>query len=279
LILHRMFFGSTTAFLKSVTTTLEPIANREQLIMDHLPQVRLIARRIYDRLPGNVSLEDLVSSGTVGLISAIDRYDPSTGVKLKTYAEYKIRGAILDSLRDMDWAPRRQRRRARQLQQATAVAEQRVHRTPTEAEIALELGISPEECREWIADVHSLRVGSIETPSYDDEGREMVRQVASREDELPSRHVERDGLKKLVAQALERMPVTERTVLSLYYNENLTLREISRVLQLHESRISQVKIQALARLRVVFERQWPQRGTNVRFTDVLTRQHAEAGEA
>lgn len=251
--------------------TFDPKADRERLILEHLPQVRLIARRMYDRLPGNVSLEDLISSGTVGLISAIDKYDPSVGVKLRTYAEYKIRGAILDSLRDMDWAPRRQRQRARRLQQAVAVAEQRAQHTPSPAEIARELGISEDECREWMADIHALKVGSIETPSFDDDGREVVRQVAAREEELPSRAIEYSELKKLVAQALERMPVTERTILSLYYNENLTLREISRVLQLHESRISQVKIQALARLRILFERQWPQRGTTVPLRDASKR--------
>ena len=249
--------------------TFEPTNEREQLILEHLPQVRLIARRIFDRLPGNVSLEDLVSSGTVGLIAAIDRYDESAGVKLKTYAEYKIRGAILDSLRDSDWAPRRQRRRARQLQQAVAIAEQRAQRAPTDAEIALELGISEQECREWQADIHALRIGSIESTSFDEDGREVARQIPAHEDSLPSCDVEKAELRKVVAQALERMPVMERTVLSLYYNENLTLREISRILQLHESRISQVKIQALARLRVVFEKQWPQRGTTIRFQSLL----------
>jgi RNA polymerase sigma factor FliA len=249
--------------------TLDQTSDREQLILDHLPQVRLIARRIFDRLPGNVSLEDLVSSGTLGLISAIDRYDASSGVKLKTYAEYKIRGSILDSLRDSDWAPRRQRRRARQLQQAVAIAEQRAQGTPTDADVARELGITEEECREWRADIHALRIGSLEATSYDDDGREVARQVAAHDDSLPSRDIEAAELRKVVAQALERMPVMERTVLSLYYNENLTLREISRMLQLHESRISQVKIQALARLRVVFEKQWPQRGTAVRFQSLL----------
>lgn len=244
-------------------------SEREQLILEHLPQVRLIARRIFDRLPGNVSLEDLVSSGTVGLIAAIDRYDASTGVKLKTYAEYKIRGAILDNLRDSDWAPRRQRRRARQLQQAIAAAEQRAQRTPTDAEVARELGITEQECIEWRAEIHSLKIGSIESTSLDDDGREVIRQIPAHEDTLPSRDLEKEELRHLIIQALDRLPVMERTVLSLYYNENLTLREISRILQLHESRISQVKIQALARLRVVFAKQWPQRGTAVRSQSLL----------
>src|SRR4051795_977304 len=116
--------------------------SRERLILEHLPQVRLIARRIHDRLPETVSLEDLISTGIIGLISAIDHFDPAHNVKLKTYAEYKIRGAILDSLRGLDWAPRQKRRKSKQIEAAIAVAEQRLHASPTEEEIAVQLGIS-----------------------------------------------------------------------------------------------------------------------------------------
>src|SRR5690349_23843022 len=103
---------------------------RERLILEHLPQVRLIARRIQERLPENISLEDLISTGVIGLIAAIDNFDPSHNVKLKTYAEYKIRGAILDSLRGLDWAPRQKRRKAKQIEAAIASAEQRLQRAP-----------------------------------------------------------------------------------------------------------------------------------------------------
>src|SRR5713101_7537272 len=105
---------------------------RERLILEHLNQVRLIARRIHERLPENIHLDDLISAGVVGLISAIDHFDPAHKVKLKTYAEYKIRGAILDSLRGLDWAPRQKRKRAKQIQAAIALAEQRLKRCPTE---------------------------------------------------------------------------------------------------------------------------------------------------
>src|SRR6266567_3897601 len=112
---------------------------RERLILEHLPQVRLIARRIQERLPENIGLEDLISTGVIGLISAIDNFDPTHNVKLKTYAEYKIRGAILDSLRGLDWAPRQKRRRAKQIEAAIAAAEQRLQRAPMEEEIAEQL--------------------------------------------------------------------------------------------------------------------------------------------
>src|SRR3954469_6784701 len=115
---------------------------RERLILEHLPQVRLIARRIHERLPESVSLDDLISTGSLGLISAIDRYDPTLNVKLKTYAEYKIRGAILDSLRGLDWAPRQQRKRSKQIEAAIASAERKLKRAPSEEEIAAELRIT-----------------------------------------------------------------------------------------------------------------------------------------
>src|SRR5947209_15356485 len=126
---------------------------RDRLIMDHLPQVRLIARRIQERLPESISLDDLVSTGIIGLISAIDKFDPAHNVKLKTYAEYKIRGAILDSLRGLDWAPRQKRKMAKQIESAISVAEQRFHRTPNEEDIAAELDLSLDEYHQWLVEI------------------------------------------------------------------------------------------------------------------------------
>ena len=230
---------------------------REELILEHLPQVRLIARRIHDRLPESVSLEDLISTGVVGLIAAIDRFDPSQNVKLKTYAEYKIRGAILDSLRGLDWAPRQQRKRAKQIEAAICAAEQRLHRSPTEEEIAAELGQTIEEYHAWLVDARGLTLGSLENAGADEEQHDLLKYVADREDAWPSRVVEREELQKLLAAAIEKMPDIEKTVLSLYYHEELTLREISKIVNLHESRISQLKTQAILRLRGYMEKRWP----------------------
>src|SRR3974377_1615839 len=144
---------------------------RERLILEHLPQVRLIARRIHERLPDSVSLEDLISTGILGLISAIDRFDPTHNVKLKTYAEYKIRGAILDSLRGLAWAPRKQRKRVKQIEAAIYEIEQRLKRAPSEDEIAEELGLSLEEYHEWLVEVRGVNLGSLESASSQDEGR------------------------------------------------------------------------------------------------------------
>src|ERR1700742_4710204 len=135
---------------------------REQLILEHLPQVKLIARRIHERLPVSVSLDDLISTGVVGLIAAIDRYDASHDVKLKTYAEYKIRGAILDSLRGLDWAPRQQRKRSKQIEAAIAELEQVLHRAPSEEEIAAHLRISMSEYHEWLVDIRGVNLGSLD---------------------------------------------------------------------------------------------------------------------
>src|ERR1700693_6600987 len=118
---------------------------RETMILDHLPQVRLIARRIHERLPDHINIDDLISAGTLGLISAVDNYDSSQNVLLKTYAEYRIRGAILDSLRGLDFAPRQKRRQARQVEAAMAACEQRLGRPASEEEIAAELGLSLDE--------------------------------------------------------------------------------------------------------------------------------------
>ncbi len=236
-------------------------AERERLILEHLPQVRLIARRIHERLPESVSLEDLISTGIVGLISAIDNFDASHKVKLKTYAEYKIRGAILDSLRGLDWAPRQQRKKAKKIEAAIAAVEQRVQRMPTEEEIAAELNISIDEYHSWLVDIRGVNLGSLEAVRSEEDGRDLLQYLSDTEENWPSRLLERAELERLLAEAIEKMPYIERTILSLYYHEELTLREVSKVVKLHESRVSQLKSQAILRLRSYIQKRWPnQRG-------------------
>jgi RNA polymerase sigma factor for flagellar operon FliA len=222
-----------------------------------LPQVRLIARRIHERLPESVNLDDLISTGTIGLIAAIDRFDPGHNVKLKTYAEYKIRGAILDSLRGLDWAPRQQRKRSKQIEAAIATAEQRLHRAPTEEEIAKELHLSLEDYHEWLVDIRGVNIGSLEAVSPEGDGRSLLKYISDDEENWPSHLLERSELQRLLASAIEKMPPTERIVISLYYHEELTLREISKIVDLHESRVSQLKSQAILRLRSYLEKRWP----------------------
>ncbi len=240
----------------SYSTTPETTSEeRERLILEHLPQVRLIARRIHERLPENVGLEDLISAGVVGLIAAIDRFDARHNVKLKTYAEYKIRGAILDSLRGLDWAPRQKRRMARQVEAAILAASHRLRREPTEEEIAGELEINLAEYHEWLADLQGLNIGTLEYAG--EEGRDVLAYAADDEGKLPSRLLERAELERLLAEAIEQMPPVDRMVISLYYREELTLREIAQVVHLHPSRISQLKSQAILRLRAYMAKRWP----------------------
>jgi len=218
--------------------------------------VRLIARRIQERLPDSISLDDLVSNGVLGLISAIDNFDPTHNVKLKTYAEYKIRGAILDGLRGLDWAPRQKRRKSKQIEAAIAVAEQRVQGPPTEEEIAAELEITLDEYHGWLVEIRGLNLASLEYASGD-QSKDLLHYLPDTSENLPSTLLERTELERLLASSIDLIPEIERTVLSLYYHEELTLREIAKVVNLHESRISQLKSQAILRLRSQLAEQWP----------------------
>ena len=229
---------------------------REALVLQHLPQVRLIAKRIHGRLPSHISMDDLVSAGVIGLLSAIDNFDPMLNVQLNTYAERKIRGAILDSLREMDWAPRETRKKSKLIEGAIHRAKQRLSREPVEEEIAAELNIPPAEYQKWLMEVRSVDLERLERTAGDDSGRDLLNFISDDEENLPSRIVERSALEKTLTAAIERMPKIERTVLSLYYYEELNLREISEVMGLHLSRIHQLRVQAVLRLRSHLERVW-----------------------
>lgn len=235
--------------MQTQTSSAEAPLDREGLILEHLPLVRAIARQIHIRLSGGVSFDDLVSTGVVGLIAAIDHFDPRFNVKLRTYAKHRIRGAILDSLRAMDWAPRLLRRRVKMIEAAIAHFEQRNHRTPSDDEIAGELAVSTEEYHDWLIEVRGVNLLSLEAHTSEEEGRDLLRLVCGSEDLWPSRIFERDDMKRLLAQAIAKLPYVEQTVLSLYYHEELTLREIGEVIRLHASRASQLKSQAILRLR------------------------------
>jgi RNA polymerase sigma factor for flagellar operon FliA len=230
---------------------------RERLIIEHLPQVRLVARKIHEKLPDSVSLEDLLSAGVIGLIHAIDNFDPAQNVKLRTYAEFRIRGAILDSLRDTDWAPRLKRKLSRDLQAAISRAEQKLGRTPEEAEIAAEMGVPVDEYRSRLTEVAAIDIGELEFLRDERETPLLLKYIASPDEESPSMQLERSELEKLIAKCLDGIPRVEKTVLGLYFHEELTLKEIGEVMGLHYSRVSQIKSQAILRLRTAIGRRWP----------------------
>jgi RNA polymerase sigma factor for flagellar operon FliA len=230
---------------------------RERLILEHLPQVRLVARKIHERLPETVCFEDLLSAGVIGLIQAIDNYDPRHNVKLKTYAEFRIRGSILDSLRDTDWAPRLKRKQAREFEAAIARAEQRLGRVPEEAEIAAEVNLSVEQYRQKLTEMEALNIGELEFVRDENETPVILKYAASAEEDSPAMTLERAELERLIASSIDRIPKVEKTVLSLYFYEELTLREIAEVMGIHLSRVSQIKSQAILRLRTAMVKRWP----------------------
>jgi len=231
-------------------------ARREALVLQHLPQVRLIAKRIHDRLPSYIAVDDLISAGVVGLIGAIDNFDPLLNVQLNTYAERRIRGAIMDSLREMDWAPRETRKKAKLIEAAIHRAKQALGREPLEEEIAAELDISSAEYQKWLTEVQSAELQRLEYVAGEGGRGDLLNFISDEEENRPSQIVERSALERVLALAIDRMPKTERTVLTLYYYEELNLREIAEVMGLHLSRIHQLRVQAVLRLRSHLERVW-----------------------
>ncbi len=236
---------------------------RDALILEHLPQVNWIAVRIHEKLPPGIELDDLISAGVIGLVAAVDHYDPSHGASLRTYAEYKIRGAILDSIRGLDGIPAHKRKRVKQVQQAIARIEAELKRPATEEEIAAELGISLSEFQQWMVDLRSVSLGSLNVV---EEGEEfsLLKFISDDGEDSPDQILERSELEKLISRGVARMPERERLVLSLYYKEGLNLREIAEIMGLHLTRVAQLRVQAILRLRALLEREWPSKGRSAR---------------
>jgi RNA polymerase sigma factor for flagellar operon FliA len=224
--------------------------DREQLIMSELPQVHYIARRIHERLPKQVPFEDLVHAGVIGLMEAIRGYEPSKLVPFKSYAKFRIRGSILDSLRALDWGSRPLRHKGRQLEEAISNLSKKLGRQPEEEEIAAELGISLDELctiarRVDGAILVSQQVGSAFDRS---EKYDLIESAPSR-DKSPFELYMRTEEKEKLAKAIGTLNEKEQMVISLYYKEELTMKEIASVMQLGEARISQIHTLALPKLR------------------------------
>ncbi len=228
---------------------------RESLILEHLKQVNWIATRIHEKLPPSVELDDLISAGVVGLLAAIDNFDPTRNTTLRTYAEYKIRGAILDSIRGLDGIPSHKRKRLKQVQQAISSLERTLGASPSEEQIASELKISLAEYHQWMIDLRGVTLGSLHV--VDGEEVDLLQLISDDEENTPARLLERAELERVMSQGMQKMPENERTVLSLYYKEELTLREIASIMNLHTTRISQLRAQAILRLRALMEYKWP----------------------
>lgn len=245
----------TNPYLVAQSESLE--ARRERMIMEQLPQVHLIARRIHQKLPERVSLEDLVSTGVVGLISAVDNFEEGQGVKLQTYAEYKIRGAILDSLRGLDWASRHRRKKARDIEAAITSAEQKLQGPATEEDVAAELGLTLDEYHTRLLEVQGLNLESLEVTIGPGGNQTLLSMVPDNSDDLPSGILERSELERLLAESIAAMPERERTVLALYYQEELTLREIGEIMGWTTSRVGELKTHSILCLRAQMKKLWP----------------------
>jgi RNA polymerase sigma factor for flagellar operon FliA len=230
---------------------------RAQLLDQHLGLVQAIAREIAQRVPPDVQLDDLVSAGTLGLVRALESFDPARGLEFSTYATPRIRGAILDELRAQDWVPRSVRRRGRQIATAVAALEHRLGRGPRPAEIARELGIALDQYWRWRQDLDRstlvrLPHGTHDAAADDMPGDATAEATAAQPDDA---ELEREDETAALRARIAELPPSERTVLALYYYEELNLRQIGEVLHLTESRISQIRSRALGRLREHFTAQ------------------------
>ena len=223
--------------------------DRDVLLMEHLPTVRYLARRIHERLPQHVELDDLVSAGVVGLIDAFSKFDHTKKVQFKSYAQFRIRGAILDSLRTLDWSPRELRRKGRAVEEAIRAVTHRVGRAPSEQEIAREMGLSLAEYQLLLGDLKGLEIGSLHMERSEDSGDEELAYVPGSPEDDPLFRCLKSEMKQHLADAIDDLPEKERMVLTLYYYEELTMKEIGLTLGVVESRVSQIHSSAVMRLR------------------------------
>lgn len=224
-------------------------SKKDDLILRFAPLIKLIVNRIALRLPPHVDTEDLINAGVIGLMDAIEKYDPMRGTSFKTYAEFRIRGAILDELRILDWFPRSVRQKVNRLESAYADLERQLGRAATDEEVAGALNIDLEEFYEILARASAVSLVSLYDMGREDgEERSLLDCIASGEQD-PAVALESQEVYEIIGRAIERLPEKEKIVISLYYYDELTMKEIGKVLNLTESRVSQIHTKAVLRLR------------------------------
>lgn len=225
---------------------------REALILEHTPLIRYVAGRIAMRLPSHISLEDLMSAGVLGLIDAVDKFDSTKKVQFKTYAEFRIRGAILDELRAMDWVPRSVRKKSSNLEEVYNRLQNQLGRPATDEEVAQEMGIPLERFHKLLDEVKGVNLLSIDdqdSPFYKLDSEQVLEALGKQDRDDPLAVLGLAELREKVAEAIAGLPEKEKLVVSLYYYDELTMREIGEVLGYTESRISQMHTKAILRLR------------------------------
>lgn len=223
--------------------------DRDTLIQNHMTLVQQVVRSFHGVLPSHVDRSDLEAAGYVGLVDAAAKYDSSKHVQFKSYAQFRIRGAIVDSLRSTDWGPRQLRRQGREIERAMQMVSHRYGRTATDLEIATELGLDLQDYQELLGQLRSLEIGALNVECNEDSGDEELAYVAGPEEEDPLFRCLRGEMRQHLQEAIETLPERERLVISLYYAEELSLREIGGALGIGESRVSQLRSSGVLRLR------------------------------
>ncbi len=226
--------------------------NREAVIVEYSPMVKYVANRIARRLPPHIEVEDLISVGVMGLIDAIEKYDPARGAKFKTYAEFRVRGAILDELRSMDWVPRSIRQKASQIDAVIQKLQAKFGRPPEDEEVAKKLGVSLDQFFDTLNETRSMPVLSLDDLNIVKETggqQSLLDCLAGKVDADPQVQFRLNELKEIIAKAIDTLSEKERLVISLYYYKELTMSEIGVVLNVTESRVSQIHSKTMFRLR------------------------------
>ena len=239
--------------IKQVAEEIEITAeNREEVIIRYSPMIKYVANRIAMRLPPHIEVDDLISVGVLGLMDAISKYDSSRGAKFKTYAEFRVRGAILDELRAMDWVPRSIRQKASSVDKVVQSLQVKLSRSPEDQEVAKEMGISLEQFHNTLNETKSIPVFSLDDLGIakdSGEQQSLLDCLAGKADADPQTQIRLTELKEIIAKAIDTLPEKERLMVSLYYYEELTMKEIGAVLEITESRVSQIHSKAVYRLR------------------------------
>jgi len=224
-------------------------AERDALIVATLPLIKHVAHRVATRLPANIEMRDLINAGVLGLLDAVDKFEPERGVKFKTYAEVRIRGAILDSLRNLDWAPRSLRKKSKDLERIYADLSQKLGRPASDEEVSEAMGEDIEDFHALVEQLHGLTIGSFENVGDSEDSDNYINYYPDDGTNDPYVRFQSNELTALLAQAIDELPEKERLVLSLYYYEEFTMKEIGTLLGVNESRVSQLHTKATLRLR------------------------------
>ena len=227
-------------------------SQRDKVILEHLPLVKAIAVRVHENLPVHVDLDDLVHAGILGLFDAVTKYNPAKKVAFSSYAKHRIKGAILDSLRQLDWASRDLRRRHKQVEAATRSLAATLQRNPTEAEVAERLGVEENRWRQMMIDLRNVGLISASRRSNDSDDLPPP-EFPGKPESQPDRMCVREQLREMLSSAMQTLPARYRKVVVLYYSNEMTMKEIGGILGINESRVSQIHKSALEKMAIVLE--------------------------